>query len=149
MAALIGFLSVVAGRAQVFDLTIDGATYTSGQTIIEDAANHITTSGSVVVQSGSNITFTAGLSIKLEPGFQTQGATFRAYIGTQADSDEDGMPDVWEVAHGLDPNNPADASADPDGDGLSNLLEYRLGTDPNSAATTDNSTPQLKILTPQ
>ncbi len=27
------------------------------------------------------------------------------------DSDQDGIPDAWELAHGLDPKNPADASA--------------------------------------
>lgn len=40
------------------------------------------------------------------------------------DSDRDGMPDAWERAHGLDPNNPADAAADRDGDGYTNLEEY-------------------------
>lgn len=28
-----------------------------------------------------------------------------------ADTDHDGIPDAWEMAHGLDPKNPADASA--------------------------------------
>ena len=34
------------------------------------------------------------------------------------DSDADGMPDGWEVAHGLDPTDPWDALYDNDGDGL-------------------------------
>ncbi|MEO6246653.1 MAG: lamin tail domain-containing protein [Opitutaceae bacterium] len=49
-----------------------------------------------------------------------------------ADSDGDGMPDAWEIAHGFDPYNPADASLDADGDGQSNLAEYRAGTDPHN-----------------
>ncbi len=47
-----------------------------------------------------------------------------------ADSDHDGLPDEWELAHGLDKNNPADAQFDSDGDGQTNLQEYLAGTDP-------------------
>ncbi|MGQ9662686.1 MAG: thrombospondin type 3 repeat-containing protein [Kiritimatiellia bacterium] len=49
------------------------------------------------------------------------------------DSDTDGMPDTWEVVHGLDPNNFADAFSDLDGDGMNNLAECRAGTDPTNA----------------
>jgi pectate lyase len=41
-----------------------------------------------------------------------------------ADSDHDGMPDEWELAMGLDPGDPADASGDLDGDGYTNVEEY-------------------------
>lgn len=33
------------------------------------------------------------------------------YSGTAVDADNDGMPDKWEVDHGLDPNNRKDAAA--------------------------------------
>ena len=52
-----------------------------------------------------------------------------------ADSDNDGIPDDYELAHGLDPNNPLDAQEDPDRDGLTNLAEYQRGTDPRNADT--------------
>src|SRR5262249_53050690 len=42
----------------------------------------------------------------------------------------DGMPDAWEIAHGLNPYDPSDAALDIDGDGLTNLQEFQLGTDP-------------------
>jgi hypothetical protein len=52
------------------------------------------------------------------------------------DSDQDGMPDRWEIARGLDPAKP-DADGDPDGDGLRNIDEYRRGTDPRDPDTDD------------
>ena len=45
------------------------------------------------------------------------------------DSDGDGIPDAWELAHNLDPQV-RDASQDPDRDGRTNLDEYNAGTDP-------------------
>jgi CotH kinase protein/Lamin Tail Domain len=47
------------------------------------------------------------------------------------DADSDGMPDLWEVQNGLNPNDPTDAAPDLDQDGQSNLSEYLAGTDPN------------------
>jgi len=45
------------------------------------------------------------------------------------DTDEDGIPDVWESAHFGNPTN-ANALLDSDGDGLTNLYEYAADTDP-------------------
>ena len=44
-----------------------------------------------------------------------------------ADADRDGMPDAWEAAHGLAPNDPGDAAGDRDGDGYTNIEEYVNG----------------------
>ena len=63
----------------------------------------------------------------------------RLYVGTSAgelliyainetDTDQDGLPDSWEMQHfgNLNQND----TNDPDGDGIGNLGEYRAGLDP-------------------
>lgn len=51
------------------------------------------------------------------------------------DTDRDGMPDAWELRHGLDPADPADGSRDEDGDGYTNVEEFLNGTHPRIADT--------------
>lgn len=51
-----------------------------------------------------------------------------------ADNDADGMPNEFEIAHGLDPHSPADYDGDLDGDGLSNGDEWLAGTSPVDAS---------------
>ncbi len=43
------------------------------------------------------------------------------------DSDGDGMPDEWEIANGLNPNDPSDANKDCTGDGYTNIEKYING----------------------
>ncbi len=40
------------------------------------------------------------------------------------DTDSDGMPDVWEIAHGLDKDDATDRNDDMVGDGWTNLEYY-------------------------
>ncbi|HTG45676.1 MAG TPA: fibronectin type III domain-containing protein, partial [Verrucomicrobiae bacterium] len=56
------------------------------------------------------------------------------------DTDGDGIPDSYETANNLNPNNAGDANTDADGDGFSSLQEYWSGTNPN------NSQSSLRIL---
>ena len=72
------------------------------------------------------------------------------YAGTEnplfADADKDGMDDVWETAHGLDPAL-NDRERDSDGDGLTNIQEYILGTDPHNGDTDGDGLPDGQEMT--
>ena len=57
------------------------------------------------------------------------------------DSDHDGMPDEWEIARGLSPNDSSDNAADRDSDGYTNVeeyLNYLVATRCGSADLDDN-----------
>ncbi len=65
-----------------------------------------------------------------------------------ADDDDDGMPDAYEIAEGFDPFDPADAAQDADGDGFTNLAEFRAGSDPNDPGSIPKpkAMPWLELL---
>ncbi|MCF2907860.1 M4 family metallopeptidase [Pseudoalteromonas sp. DL2-H2.2] len=65
-----------------------------------------------------------------------------------ADSDQDGMTDVWETYHGFDIYDASDAQRDEDGDGLSNLQELELGTNPLSRDTDGDGVPDSEDAAP-
>ncbi len=64
-------------------------------------------------------------------GAVTSAVAVLTVIGV-VDTDGDGMPDEWELANGLNPNNPNDGALDKDLDGSSNADEYLAGTDPGN-----------------
>jgi len=55
------------------------------------------------------------------------------------DSDNNGLPDAWEVLHFGQLGN--DRDADSDGDGLTNRFELQYGTDPNNPDTDGDGLP--------
>lgn len=50
-------------------------------------------------------------------------------VKPRKDSDNDGMPDEWEIANGLNPNDAGDANGDITGDGYTNIEKYINGID--------------------
>ncbi len=85
-----------------------------------------------------------GVAVTAQSGGASQGrladgsATIVALLPTpgalnlaaSTDTDADGIPDLWELANGLNPNSAADATLDSDGDGQTNKAEYLAGTNP-------------------
>ena len=83
-------------------------------------------------------------ALALPPKAEEKGITIEELKSSQAkdstDSDRDGMSDLWEIDHQLDPDDPADALQDPDDDSLINLYEYLAGTDPHEKDSDFNGT---------
>jgi hypothetical protein len=82
----------------------------------------------------SNVT--AGLAVTAVNSAELNTSTFdfvRVASNAAADSDGDGLPDSYEMANGLNKNDPNDAGQDADGDRMSNLQEYLAGTNPQNS----------------
>ena len=72
------------------------------------------------------------------------GTTWSALLETtfipHPDRDGDGIPNDWESAHALNPDNATDAALDSDNDGNTNRAEYAADTDPQNGASTFTAT---------
>jgi pectate lyase len=82
-----------------------------------------------MVRTGKVITANGIVSDPKEVGGYPEYAFSAADVSI--DNDGDGMPDDWERARKLNPNDPADGSVDADKDGYTNVEEFLNGTDPN------------------
>ena len=103
--------------------------------VTNDSANAVldVENGTFTLSSGTVIVNTFVMTNSCARFVRTGGTLIygNAILNPNADTDGDGIPNGYELAHGLDPLNPADATADNDGDGFSNLQEYLAGTDPD------------------
>ena len=60
------------------------------------------------------------------------------------DTDDDGMPDIWEEEFGLDPKDPDDANMDLDKDGITNVKEFENNGNPTKNIFSENAAYRLK-----
>ena len=101
--------------------------------VLNSRTDFFTITNVVATQSGNyNVIVTN--KANFQPGVQSQQAAI-VVVTSIPDMDGDGIPDAYEMAHGMDKNNPADATTDADGDGFSNRDEYTSGTDPQDPAS--------------
>jgi hypothetical protein len=147
------FPLVLLRPAASADTIIPSTTYGTGQApvVVVNFQTITTNANAVTVSAGATVIYQSATSVKLEPGFHAaSGAHFYATIGTAAgaDTDGDGIPDVWERANGLNPNDSTDAQH-VTSSGLIYLQEYQLGTNPAKSKQSDTSnSAQLKINRP-
>ncbi|MCW1886589.1 type VI secretion system tube protein Hcp [Luteolibacter flavescens] len=98
--------------------------------------------GQAVDGGGAGFDFATQRVYAISSGVPSLGDYVPGGGSTNPDEDNDGMPDAWERANGLNPTNPADANEDRDKDGQSNKDEYVAGTNPNSGASFFRATVQ-------
>jgi len=114
----------------------------------------------VVIMLLAALPFSPLVSFKSSQHIETDSATLDSNLPTQ-DSDNDGMPDWWEIDFGLDPFDAADAALDSDMDGydknrnglieeeeyFTNLMEFEMrlvvgnSTDPTSIDSDNDGMP--------
>ncbi len=107
----------------------DGLTYNWTSNISGELGEGKTLSNLVLPIGSHLITLTA-----IDKAAKTANTTIIITVQetAQSDSDDDGLPNIWERTYGLDPLDSNDASEDSDHDGLSNSDEYSTGTDPQN-----------------
>ena len=130
----------ISGLASV---TVNGVAATTS-----DAFAHWT--ATIPLGTGANtLTVTATDNAGNAP---TAAVTVTRVVSTQ----NDGLPDAWKLAHGIDPNSNLAINGplgDIDGDGRCNLLEYAFNTNPKgheaSPVQTSTASGYLELSFPQ
>ncbi|MBL9113692.1 MAG: DUF1800 family protein [Verrucomicrobiaceae bacterium] len=132
------------GSASAWTITFSVFNLDSGQTVMSetfanctlqtDAHNGAVTWGNYDgIPDRLQLTIHGGIDLYFLPSESSPSIESLTSFNSSRDSDNDGMPDVWEATHGLNASSNTDASLDPDADLLSNVREYELGTDPQDA----------------
>ena len=96
--------------------------------VLADAGAVLPKRDAVDVRIVDNVKNTAGQIIDDEE--DVGGWPVLKSVEPPKDSDQDGIPDVWEKRHNLNPDDLTDGNTDVDADGYTNLEEYLNNTKP-------------------
>ncbi|MDY6881832.1 MAG: fibronectin type III domain-containing protein [Thermodesulfobacteriota bacterium] len=116
------------------------------ETTVIDGINTITVSNAT--DAAGNTMSADSSNMFITDTEDTDGDDIRDY--EDADDDNDGLPDVWETAYGLDPLNSDGVNGrdgDPDGDGWSNYEEFANSTEPNNENSFPEASPPQVLQT--
>lgn len=132
-------LNLISGTDKPVDflrLEMEDVRVTSAQTTGNDVERPLEAIGLAFGRITYTYYFTSpsGATSSFISNFDYRSKTGSTGVGTNSDTDADGMPDAWETTYNLAIGS-NDGNADADGDGLSNLNEYLLGTNPRSGTS--------------
>ncbi len=111
-----------------FRIAGGGLSINSGKSVY---ANLETPAGTLTLNGGSQFTGAVASDRLIVNGNAVLRLVASTVVPSFLDADHDGMDDVWETAHGLNPLF-NDSNLDNDNDGVSNLVEFQLGLKPNN-----------------